>query len=128
MLHEIKVGVVTQTEARRLREEGGYAVPAALFVDALSVHAAVTATHIKIPAEKSLLSHIRFLRECLDNRVLAAIIWLDTRDMQADGLTKGSVDRAALDEIMAGHTSYKHSNKIWQPKILSAEKKITPLQ
>ena len=35
------------------------------------------------------------MRELLDTKVLEALVWLDTRDMVADGLTKGSVDRDA---------------------------------
>ena len=54
----------------------------------MSVFAAVTAVFVKTPAEKSLLCHVQFLRELLDRGVLAAIVWLDTRDMLADGLTK----------------------------------------
>ena len=57
----------------------------------MSVFAAVSAVFIKTPAEKSLLCHVQFLRELLDYGVLAAIVWLDTRDMLSDGLTKGSV-------------------------------------
>ena len=54
----------------------------------MSVFAAVTAVFIKTLAEKSLPCHIQFLRELLDDGVLAAIVWLDTRGMWSDGLTK----------------------------------------
>ena len=73
-----------------------------LFVDAMSVHAAVTATFVKTPAAKSLLCHVQFLREMLDRRTLSSLIWIDTRDMVSDGLTKGAVSREALHEAMAG--------------------------
>ena len=62
-----------------------------LYVDAMSVFAAVTATFVKTPAEKSLLSHVQFLRVVLDNGCLRYMAWLDTRDMTSDGLTKGAV-------------------------------------
>ena len=75
---------------------GGFA-PTVLYVDALSVYAAVTATFIKTPTEKSLLSHIQYLRELLDRKVLRAMSWIDTRDMLSDGLTKGSVARDLLE-------------------------------
>ena len=59
-----------------------------LFIDAVSVHAAVTATFVKTPAEKSLLCHALFLREMLGRKTLNSLIWIDTRDMVSDGLTK----------------------------------------
>ena len=81
-------------------------MPMVLMIDALSVYAAITATYIKHPAEKSLLSHIQFIREMLDSGVLDALLWIDTRDMLADGLTKGSVDRAAL-RTVSGEGRYR---------------------
>jgi len=63
--------------------EGGY-IPVALYLDAKSVFAAVSATFVKQPAEKSLLCRVQYLREFLDKRVLQYLFWLDTRDMGAD--------------------------------------------
>ena len=65
MMHEIKCGVVSKQQARAMRDQGGYAVPMVLEIDAMSVYAAVTATYIKHPSEKSLLSHVQFMRELL---------------------------------------------------------------
>jgi len=116
IMHEIQVGPVSATEARSLRLHGGYAVKLVLYVDAMSVYAAVTATNIKAPAEKSLLSHVQFLREMLEHKLLAALVWLDTRDMLADGLTKGTVERDVLQAAMAGLLHLRHENKVWIPK------------
>ena len=58
MLHELEHGPTSALEARNRRMEGGY-VPVALYLDAKSVFAAVTATLIKQPAEKSLLCHVQ---------------------------------------------------------------------
>ena len=60
-------------EARNTRMEGGY-VPVALYLDAKSVFAAISATFIKQLAEKSLLCHVQYLRELLDKRVLQYIL------------------------------------------------------
>ena len=79
----------------------------------MSVYAAVTATFIKIPAEKSLLSHIQHTRELLDTKILEALVWLGTRDMLTDGLTKGSVDRDALHACMNGIWLLRHSAHSW---------------
>ena len=85
-----------------------------LALDAFSVFAAVTAQQIKIPAEKSLLSHIQYLRELLDKNVLEALWWLDTRDMIADGLTKGAVERTALHQLMSGYELIAKEFKVWR--------------
>ena len=77
-------------------------VPLVLIIDAMSVFAAVTATFIKTPAEKSLLCHVQFLRELLDRLVLHMLAWFDTRDMCADGLTEGAVERTAIQSSRDG--------------------------
>ena len=93
----------------------------ALYVDAKSVFAAVTATFVKTPAEKSLLSHVQYLRELLDIGLLHSLLWLDTRDMYSDGLTKGSVDRAALHELMECKMIFRHALELWRPKLALAQ-------
>ena len=117
MLHEINVGAVTKAQARELRDNGGYSIPMTLMIDAKSVYAAITATYVKHPAEKGLLSHVQFIRELLDSHVLTALIWIDTSDMLSDGLTKGSVDRAALHECMTGTQSFNHGFELWTSKL-----------
>ena len=107
----------TFSRAKQRREEGTWAIPMSLSVDAMSVFAAVTASQIKIPAEKALWSHVQYLRELLDIRVLLWLIWIDTRDMHADGLTKGSVERTALQAIMNGEYMTEHEYKAWQPRL-----------
>ena len=92
MLLECESGPLSAHTARQKRDDQGY-VPTALCIDAKSVFAAVTASMIKAPSDKSLLCHVQYLRELLDNRVLQSLVWLDTRDMTADGLTKGAVPR-----------------------------------
>ena len=113
-LHEISTGLNTASLSRRLRESGGYAVPMILFIDAMSVFAAVTASFIKNQAEEGQLCHLHFLLEQLDHAILEAIAWSDTRDMLADGLTKGSVERDAIHNVMLGLIKVCHDMKIWK--------------
>ena len=61
LLYELEHGPMDAKQARDRRMDGGY-IPTALYVDAKSVFAAVTATFIKQPAEKSLLCHAQYLR------------------------------------------------------------------
>ena len=114
MLHQVLTGSVTVSTARELREFGGWKVRMVLAVDAYSVFAAATAHQIKIPAEKSLVSHVQFLRELLDRGVLHRLWWLDTRDMAADGLTKGSIDRMAVHSIMDGVMMLQQKSQTWR--------------
>ena len=116
LLHEVSTGAVGPFEGKRLREQGGYAVPMCLFIDAYSVFASITATFIKPPADSSLLCHVQYLRECLDNRALDALFWSDTRDMIADGLTKGSCERELLHLAMQGMCRMLHKFEAWRPK------------
>ena len=85
---------------RRLVEEGRMKPGMELGIDAASVFAAVAAQDVKDPAECSLKVHVLSIREALNHRKLKALWWLDTRDMLADALTKGGIDRAALVLVM----------------------------
>ena len=91
-------------------------MPFVLQIDAMSVYAAVIATAIQIPAERSLLSHSQYIRALLDLKVLHAIAWLGTRDMVSHALTKGCVDRVLIRALMDGKVLITHENKTWWPK------------
>ena len=88
LLHEVQTGDNTICTAVNLREMGGYAIPAVLYIDALSVFAAITAAFIKIPSDNGTFMHVQYIRELLDTKVLSAIVCTDTRGMAADGTTK----------------------------------------
>ena len=68
------------------------------------------------PSGKSLLSHVLHLRELLVNKVLTALAWNDTRDMLADGLTKGAVGRTALHMSMDGHMLLTHEHAMYNSR------------
>ena len=82
-----------------------------VIVDAMSVYASITANHIKIPAEKGLLSHLQYVRELLDRGILKLLAWTDTRDMLADALTKGGLDRERIVIAMSGQIRLNHDQK-----------------
>ena len=56
----------------------------------------------------------------IDHFVLHVIVWIDTRDMVADGLTKGAVHRDALHKLMDGSLEFKHESSSWQSKATSS--------
>ena len=78
-----------------------------VYIDAMSVFVAVTASLIKLPADNGMLSHAQYLRELLDCRVVTAIGLTDTRDMVAHGATNSVVDRSLLHECM-GTSAIRH--------------------
>ena len=114
LLHQLRTGACDVAAARRLREEGGWAVQIILAIDAYIVFAAVTAQMVKTPAEESLISHVQYLRELLDKGVIEYISWLDTRDMVADGLTKGAIDRKDIRATMDGRGTVNQKASNWR--------------
>ena len=67
---------------------------------------------LNIPTEQSLTLALQSLRDRLACGGLRAIFWCDTRDMVADGLTKGSVSRIILQKVMdKGRLEIAHEAK-----------------
>ena len=81
------------TQLKRIRESGGLKLQAIVTLDAESVYKSLTSRELKTPTERTLLGHIAWIRELLQLRVINQIQWCDTRDMTADGHTKGCIDR-----------------------------------
>ena len=70
--HELQTGLVTACNSVQFRDSGGYVVPMVLYIDALSVYAAIVAPFIKTPADQCALCHLQYVRELLANDVLRA--------------------------------------------------------
>ena len=77
--------------------------------DSYSIFSYLAAAHLKLPAEKGTYYHLAFLRERLVSHLIRSYTWVDTRDMPADGLTKGKSDRSALIQIMQGNYGLAHT-------------------
>ena len=58
--------------------------------------------------------HVQYLRELFDKQVIHQLVWLDTRDMGADGLTKGAVSRDVLHRHMHGFMPVAHLCEKWR--------------
>ena len=65
-----------------------------------------------------MLCHIQYIRELLDKGIIQYLFWIDTRDMVADGLTKGAVDRNTLHALMDGVQTLQHEYEQWKSKQL----------
>jgi hypothetical protein len=104
-LYEIKSGPLGAERLRMIRDHGWMKenyIRTHVLIDAKSVYESLKATTFKPPVENSLSGHVLWLREMHDKGLISNIVWTDTRDMYADGLTKGVIKRDALYEVMKG--------------------------
>ena len=114
-IHEQLVGVVSPSEMANLKENGGFITPVMLFLDAKSVCDAIESDNDN-SADKSMIFHVKALRHMFMTGQLASSTWLDTRDMLADGLTKGKIDRHALMRALnTGKWIVQHPSETWKP-------------
>ena len=114
-IHEQTVGVVSPSEMASLKESGGFPTPVMLFLDAKSVCDAVQSDNDN-SADKSMIFHVKALRHQFQTRQLTSLTWLDIRDMLADGLTKGKIDRQALMKALnTGVWIVLYPSETWKP-------------
>ena len=116
-LHEIFCGVSSDVDELVQRLEAGRLYPPiACCTDAMSVWQAIVAADCGTPQECSLKLHLLSLRDRLQRGVLRAIHWTDTRDMVADGLTKGGVNRELMLSVSKDGTyKMQHPSKTYSP-------------
>ena len=114
-LVELAHGPLKPSALKKYREEGGIALKVVLTIDAESVFKSLTSRDLKTPAEKTLLGHVTWIRELLQLRLIETIQWCGTRDMAADGHTKGCIDREMLIRLMTGHQQHMHEVKKFTP-------------
>ena len=80
----------------KMQEAGELFFDINAFVDAKAVFDAITAETVKLTTDKKMYIHTLAAREMLDQGQVSRLYWLDAKDMCTDGMTKGTVDRAAL--------------------------------
>ena len=92
----------------RLQEEGGWAIPAELVVDCMSVFAALLMDPVKPPSENSMAGRLWWPSDHLRTKQIEDVPWCDTRDMKADLMINGSIRRELILGVMGGHAHYAH--------------------
>ena len=111
-LHELARGTQPSKQLRNL-VSSDMAIPMDVGCDAKAVYDSVTATTLKTPDDKHLLLHARAMREFMEMGPVDRLYWFDTEDMLPDGLTKGSIDRAALVSVCEhGVWAIRHAEPI----------------
>ena len=113
-LHEITFGVLTANEARSMRDQGHCRISTILTVDSMSLWSAIAAITVRIPTEKNLAVHMFWLKQLLTIKAIRILRWCDTRDMNADCHTKGSIDRACILRLMLGEFEFVHPVKDYE--------------
>ena len=76
--------------------------------DSDSIFSYLVAAHLKLPAEKGTYYRLAYLREKIVSTLIGSYMWVGTRDMVVDGLTKGRADRTPLAAIMSGSYILNH--------------------
>ena len=95
--HQIVHGTEETIEQLLLRLGAGtLSPPIELVGDARSVLDAVAASDACDPAEASLKLHLLSVRARLEAGLIRKLWWCDTRDMVADALSKGGIDRTVI--------------------------------
>ena len=95
-LTEVLTGCKSAIDLAAIQESGQHAIQSDLMIDARAVFDAVAAPDPKSTTDKLMLIHVLKLKELLALKVVSRMIWLDTRDMLADGLNKGVITRDAI--------------------------------
>ena len=96
-LTEILSGAKSADELSKMQDEGTHSLDLDTVIDAKSVWQSATSEELRCNDHLALL-HLCKLRELISSNV-RHFIWCDTRDMLADGLTKGVIDRQALRKL-----------------------------
>ena len=73
--------------------------PLDICVDAKAVYDAIAASDACEPAECSLKLYVISVRDRMTHGLIWDFYWVGTRDMLADGLTKGGIDRLLLHKV-----------------------------
>ena len=98
--HQIEHGCSeSATEMATALEHGNLTPAIDAVIDARAVWDAVAAADACNPLECSLKLHLLSLRDKLTQKILRQLFWADTRDMVADGMTKGGVHRKLLTSV-----------------------------
>ncbi|CAJ1446370.1 unnamed protein product [Effrenium voratum] len=96
MVNEITNGVQSAAHMADKLECGKITEGLDVAIDADAVFRALAAKEVKTPTDAIMLIHALKFKEWLKTGQVKSLMWIDTRDMLADALNKGSIDRAAL--------------------------------
>ena len=93
-----------------------------IVTDAFAVFSSLEAEDACTPAEAGMKVHLLSVRDRLRRGILNGLWWSDTRDMLADGMTKGGIPRDNLLAACLGTFCPKHDHKSFSIRAKGASK------
>ena len=118
-LEENSTPIVSALQLTKVQDRGLLRTPIHLCGDNKGVFTAVSAQNPKTTAEPTLTPHVKALRELVDGHSITTLVWVDSRDMIADPLTKGKTTRNELNDVLnTGHWIIANPTEHW-PKCSS---------
>ena len=114
LLHEIYRGPCTAEQCAKIRDKATYFPEIVVCTDNQGLYNALTKEDPTPGSDGSMVYHVKALRELLDRHNLTSVVWLDNRDMVADGLTKGKPSREDINTVLStGTWTPQHEYKLW---------------
>jgi hypothetical protein len=95
-LAEIVIPGCTAQSLIHMDEAGSLPFCLQLITDCRSLFDSLRCEETTIPTEQSLIMLLLQIKESMKTGTIKSIVWADTRDLISDGLTKGTIARAAL--------------------------------
>ena len=115
LFHEVYRGPCTAEECASIRDAGDHFLDIVLCIDAHGLYKAVSRDECSSGTDSSTLYHLHALR-ALTGRNIGSLVWIDNRDMIADGLTKGHPPREPIMEVLnTGVWKLKHKREVHTP-------------
>ena len=93
-MSELLQGCMSASQLLSKQESMTHALQLDVILDAFSVWTSACAEDVKC-TDGAMMLHLLAFRELL-GRGISRLIWVDTRDMLADALNKGAIDRSAI--------------------------------
>jgi len=124
---EVEHGIRTAEQLVEMQERGGYVYELHACVDAKSVFDICAGPGDPHPADEHLTVHVLKVKEWLRNAALRVLWWIDTRDMLADGLTKGKCPRDGIEDFTRqGTWQLEHEAKRHEIAAVTVARPVQP--
>ena len=115
LFHEIYRGPFTAEQCASIRDNGEHFLDVVLCIDAHGLFRATRRDECSTGTDSSTLYHLHALRS-LVGRNISSLVWVDNRDMIADGLTKGRPSRDPINAVLnSGTWTLEHAREVHTP-------------
>jgi len=113
-MHDIYRGPLAAEECAHVRDTASYFIDVVIATDNQGLYNAIAKEEPTPGSDGSMAFHVKAVREWLDRRNLSMPVWLDSRDMIADGLIKGRPSREDINAVpVSGEWHPQQECKMW---------------